>query len=105
PHTHPFLTQLSSLSLHDALPISTSFTPTSTAFLPGFPSPSSRSARLTTCPSWRSRCGERITTLTACGELPAVRVVILSPQRERRSEEHTSELQSRGHLVCRLLLE
>src|SRR5690625_6190953 len=24
---------------------------------------------------------------------------------ERRSEEHTSELQSRGHLVCRLLLE
>src|SRR5207253_8891548 len=28
------------------------------------------------------------------------------PGREcRRSEEHTSELQSRGHLVCRLLLE
>src|SRR5690625_2454892 len=26
------------------------------------------------------------------------------PERER-SEEHTSELQSRGHLVCRLLLE
>src|SRR5690625_6563427 len=26
-------------------------------------------------------------------------------QVERRSEEHTSELQSRGHLVCRLLLE
>src|SRR5690625_6969340 len=25
--------------------------------------------------------------------------------RKRRSEEHTSELQSRGHLVCRLLLE
>src|SRR5207253_11454520 len=25
--------------------------------------------------------------------------------RIRRSEEHTSELQSRGHLVCRLLLE
>src|SRR5690625_6987349 len=30
----------------------------------------------------------------------------LSPTREiTRSEEHTSELQSRGHLVCRLLLE
>src|SRR5215510_9262172 len=30
-----------------------------------------------------------------------------SPRRARRarSEEHTSELQSRGHLVCRLLLE
>src|SRR5690625_6540743 len=30
------------------------------------------------------------------------------PQQRRaigRSEEHTSELQSRGHLVCRLLLE
>src|SRR5437870_9814318 len=25
--------------------------------------------------------------------------------RKPRSEEHTSELQSRGHLVCRLLLE
>src|SRR5690625_5984068 len=25
--------------------------------------------------------------------------------RDDRSEEHTSELQSRGHLVCRLLLE
>src|SRR5690625_5365829 len=28
-----------------------------------------------------------------------------SLHRLRRSEEHTSELQSRGHLVCRLLLE
>src|SRR5207253_2897063 len=29
-----------------------------------------------------------------------------APDRRRaRSEEHTSELQSRGHLVCRLLLE
>src|SRR5690625_5851271 len=27
------------------------------------------------------------------------------PDRAVRSEEHTSELQSRGHLVCRLLLE
>src|SRR5690625_6206573 len=32
--------------------------------------------------------------------------VFLCKRREiRRSEEHTSELQSRGHLVCRLLLE
>src|SRR5690625_5841706 len=29
----------------------------------------------------------------------------LSAGRVQRSEEHTSELQSRGHLVCRLLLE
>src|SRR5690625_6636552 len=27
------------------------------------------------------------------------------PSEQDRSEEHTSELQSRGHLVCRLLLE
>src|SRR5439155_23539323 len=27
------------------------------------------------------------------------------PLHGKRSEEHTSELQSRGHLVCRLLLE
>src|SRR5690625_5510569 len=27
------------------------------------------------------------------------------PRTAPRSEEHTSELQSRGHLVCRLLLE
>src|SRR5207253_8255517 len=34
---------------------------------------------------------------------------LVAPERGRelrtRSEEHTSELQSRGHLVCRLLLE
>src|SRR5690625_6674563 len=29
----------------------------------------------------------------------------LEDMRIKRSEEHTSELQSRGHLVCRLLLE
>src|SRR2546422_7190698 len=28
-----------------------------------------------------------------------------APRRDGRSEEHTSELQSRLHLVCRLLLE
>src|SRR2546422_5021495 len=29
----------------------------------------------------------------------------VTPEPSRRSEEHTSELQSRLHLVCRLLLE
>src|SRR5437870_7038141 len=33
---------------------------------------------------------------------PGLLVVL---ERIHRSEEHTSELQSRGHLVCRLLLE
>src|SRR5207253_5048655 len=45
---------------------------------------------------------------------PEVDAVIVGPNdpaamkrlvKECRSEEHTSELQSRGHLVCRLLLE
>src|SRR5690625_5983697 len=30
---------------------------------------------------------------------------LTSQNTQGRSEEHTSELQSRGHLVCRLLLE
>src|SRR5690625_6235951 len=34
-------------------------------------------------------------------EIPSVQIYLIS----FRSEEHTSELQSRGHLVCRLLLE
>src|SRR5690625_821034 len=32
-------------------------------------------------------------------------VANVKPGRVMRSEEHTSELQSRGHIVCRLLLE
>src|SRR5437660_5354250 len=45
-----------------------------------------------------------------CALLPAAtpRVRAIRPRwilRRSRSEEHTSELQSRGHLVCRLLLE
>src|SRR5690625_7020819 len=34
-----------------------------------------------------------------------VYVAVDNPKDVVRSEEHTSELQSRGHLVCRLLLE
>src|SRR3712207_8174276 len=41
---------------------------------------------------------ERLVRRAACQSLP-------SPIRRRRSEEHTSELQSRQYLVCRLLLE
>src|SRR5207253_9840845 len=40
------------------------------------------------------------------GREPEVVVVVLALAPDLlRSEEHTSELQSRGHLVCRLLLE
>src|SRR5207253_6349878 len=39
------------------------------------------------------------------GRAGGIRRERFSPHEEDRSEEHTSELQSRGHLVCRLLLE
>src|SRR5437870_9132448 len=41
----------------------------------------------------------------AVGSRPAHPVVERFGARADRSEEHTSQLQSRGHLVCRLLLE
>src|SRR5258708_30630069 len=46
--------------------------------------------------------------LRACAELPGNRLVERLSSRlsvRGRSEEHTSELQSPDHLVCRLLLE
>src|SRR6266581_7469886 len=64
-------TEIYTLSLHDALPISD-----------GLRAVATRSP---------SRCSPR-----------AVRA---RPAQPRRSEEHTSELQSPVHLVCRLLLE
>src|SRR6266511_1267984 len=37
---------------------------------------------------------------------PVLKLAVVSPKSEnQRSEEHTSELQSRENLVCRLLLE
>src|SRR5689334_23767366 len=39
------------------------------------------------------------------GRCPMARSFLHSSHRVRRSEEHTSELQSQFHLVCRLLLE
>src|SRR5258708_19564497 len=64
-------TEIYTLSLHDALPIS------SRAPRPASPCPTGQPPSATAC----SRC------------------------RGIRSEEHTSELQSPDHLVCRLLLE
>src|SRR5439155_25877943 len=46
----------------------------------------------------RGRVSKRWHTWWRRWQLPITRIL-------RRSEEHTSELQSRGHLVCRLLLE
>src|SRR2546428_7468035 len=41
----------------------------------------------------------------AAAHTPRHRGLILEAERADRSEEHTSELQSRSDLVCRLLLE
>src|SRR3712207_4092357 len=43
--------------------------------------------------------------LRLLGAADVVRLDVREPTLEERSEEHTSELQSRQYLVCRLLLE
>src|SRR2546422_5254670 len=56
---------------------------------------------------WNTRANTRNVRLGAMperNELTVNRTVQIRKKR-RRSEEHTSELQSRLHLVCRLLLE
>src|SRR3712207_8338812 len=80
-------TEIYTLSLHDALPICRPRAPGSS---------SARTARR--CPSWTGGRARRPTrsTLRSCATTSAP---------PRRSEEHTSELQSRQYLVCRLLLE
>src|SRR5690625_2643293 len=44
-------------------------------------------------------------TVAALSEAHIKKVPVVRGENGPRSEEHTSELQSRGHLVCRLLLE
>src|SRR5690625_6924284 len=56
----------------------------------------------------RSPVREALQTLNNEGLIRLERmgaVVVGISEKDIRSEEHTSELQSRGHLVCRLLLE
>src|SRR5437870_8258016 len=85
----PSPTALYTLSLHDALPISAWRGP---------------------CP-WRARSPAprcRYTARRSRRAPPAGSPPHRAPRAgtgTTRSEEHTSELQSRGHLVCRLLLE
>src|SRR5256884_3617679 len=56
------------------------------------------------CPAFRSRIHSR-NIAQRCGIACADRVFPVARPLGSRSEEHTSELQSRLHLVCRLLLE
>src|SRR2546422_7110977 len=73
-------TEIYTLSLHDALPICT-----------------------TRCCRWWRRRSDTGTWTSAWRGFRWSRSS--GSHEERRSEEHTSELQSRLHLVCRLLLE
>src|SRR5690349_23519390 len=81
--TAPPTTAIYTLSLHDALPISATHGPTHFVEVDGVAHRVSRDE------------GGVLRS-------PAPALVVASPV---RSEEHTSELQSRRDLVCRLLLE
>src|SRR2546422_10070509 len=75
-------TEIYTLSLHDALPISASSTSENPLLLLIAP---------------ESGRNDHDPVVDRGGDS--------GPMRKSRSEEHTSELQSRLHLVCRLLLE
>src|SRR3712207_8256828 len=83
-------TEIYTLSLHDALPI---FVEGAHLAARTAAHGSEELALAVSCVGRRRVLGER-----ARDELDAVREAL-------RSEEHTSELQSRQYLVCRLLLE
>src|SRR5437763_7874227 len=82
--THPSTTEIYTLSLHDALPI--------------FYMMSASNLLLNYWPYW------------IAGTVAVILTYVFGRktepgQKRRRSEEHTSELQSPMYLVCRLLLE
>src|SRR5207244_12848157 len=93
-------TQIYTLSLHDALPISE---PQATRGGSNLSQPLHRvelpsSMPMCPCPLHRPELPQ----VTRCGDPQRILSLSRSPP---RSEEHTSELQSPDHLVCRLLLE
>src|SRR5439155_4457147 len=54
---------------------------------------------------FRSRHFSALSLARRMGWAQTARYIVANVGDGDRSEEHTSELQSRGHLVCRLLLE
>src|SRR3712207_7795133 len=78
-------TEIYTLSLHDALPIS-------------YISRSMRLVKALVLPAMKS---QKSSTISRC----CSGVTLPTQGAAHRSEEHTSELQSRQYLVCRLLLE
>src|SRR5690625_6178239 len=90
-------TSLYALSLHDALPISCIKRPRSATR--AAPSCSDNAPAHT-----NAEYSPRLWPASCAGRAPP-RCSHTRHTATLRSEEHTSELQSRGHLVCRLLLE
>src|SRR5690625_6112074 len=88
-----FLVILLSSSLTLPPPPSSTLFPYTTLF---------RSSRPGRCPDCQAAAPR---SARACPRWCAAPAPGYLPERGARSEEHTSELQSRGHLVCRLLLE
>src|SRR5207253_4715576 len=91
--TNTARTEIYTLSLHDALPISPQATLT-TCNPRSFPIREAKVCSYAT--PWPTAIDSPETTSDGSSGSGAP---------ASRSEEHTSELQSRGHLVCRLLLE
>src|SRR5207244_13516674 len=92
------------LSLHDALPISVSPTKASEPIVPP-PEPSYRAeVPIVTSPAVVRLPPIATFTFPPESIMPSLRL-FKKTKSEFRSEEHTSELQSPDHLVCRLLLE
>src|SRR5207253_4243935 len=97
--SYPSPTALSPLSLHDALPI---WFIRGRAPLDRRLVPLDRGEEVEAVVRRLGRPGRRLEGPgVALGDRPGLG----ERQGGGRSEEHTSELQSRGHLVCRLLLE
>src|SRR2546422_5391460 len=65
----------------------------------------SREAMVTRCKGWVPASATFSWASTTATSPSSARSASPTGSHERRSEEHTSELQSRLHLVCRLLLE
>src|SRR5207253_10965953 len=98
-------TEITTLSLHDALPISSGyFTPTGDG--DGLSEPGRTgggTASLLT--KWRRYCSAQSVRAAEAAQFvrehQGAGELSVGLRAEHRSEEHTSELQSRGHLVCR----
>src|SRR5690606_39506160 len=94
-----------SLSLHDALPIS--HNPRERAFVSRRAADHTTPLRNVLPARWRSSLchGTLLFQVVPGPALAAALAATLRDDLTARSEEHTSELQSRENLVCRLLLE